>query len=61
MEIQPMYMNTDIDEVYVRHKCDSGDEFFVKMIKPKNTNHLLYLSDSSIVCPVCQASANKLP
>jgi hypothetical protein len=56
-----MYMNTDIDEVYVRHKCDSGDEFFVKMIKPKNTNHLLYLSDSSIVCPVCQASANKLP
>lgn len=60
MKIEPVYLNTDIDEVYVRHKCDSGDEFYVKMIKPKNTKYLLYVSDSSVVCPVCQSAANKL-
>lgn len=61
MKIQPMYLETDIDEVYVRHKCDKGDEFFVKMIKPKNTKYLLYVSGNSLVCPVCQGTADKIP
>ncbi len=61
MEIQPVYLNTDIDEVYVKHMCDKGDEFYVKMIKPKNTKYLLYISDNSVVCPICQNTANKMP
>lgn len=61
MKVQPMYLDTDIDEVYVRHKCDKGDEFFVKMIKPKNTKYLLYVSGNSLVCPVCQGTADKIP
>lgn len=61
MKVQPMYLDTDIDEVYVRHKCDKGDEFFVKMIKPKNTKYLLYVSGNSLVCPICQGTADKIP
>lgn len=61
MEIEPVYLSTDIDEVYVKHKCEGGDEFYVKMIKPKNTKYLLYVSESSIVCPVCRGTADKLP
>jgi hypothetical protein len=59
MKVQPMYLDTEVDEVYVQHKCDKGDRFFVKMIKPKNTNHLLYVSGNSLVCPVCQSTANR--
>jgi hypothetical protein len=60
MKVQPMYLDTEVDEVYVQHKCDKGDQFFVKMIKPKNTNHLLYVSGNSLVCPVCNSAADKM-
>jgi len=59
VKVQPMYLDTEIDEVYVQHKCDKGDEFFVKMIKPKNIKHLLYVSGNSLVCPICQSTVNK--
>jgi hypothetical protein len=61
MKVQPMYLETDIDEVYIMHKCNKGDQFFVKMIKPKNTKYLLYVSGNSLVCPVCQGTADKIP
>lgn len=59
MDIQPVYLETDIDEVYVRHVCDKGDEFFVKMIKPKNTKYMLYVSGNSLACPICNNMAKK--
>ncbi len=60
MDIQPVYLETDIDQAYVRHTCDKGDEFYVRMIKPKNTKYLLYVSDSSLVCPICQENVKKM-
>lgn len=59
MDIQPVYLQTDIDEVYVKHTCDKGDDFFVKMIKPKNTKYLLYVSGNSLVCPMCNNVVEK--
>jgi hypothetical protein len=56
-----MYLETEVDEVYVQHKCDKGDQFYIKMIKPKNTNYLLYVSGNSLVCPVCQGPASQKP
>jgi hypothetical protein len=59
METQPVYLETDIDQAYVKHTCDKGDEFFVKMIKPKNTKYLLYVSGNSLVCPICNNVVKK--
>jgi hypothetical protein len=57
-----MYLETDIDHVYVKHTCEKGDDYFVKMIKPKNTKYLLYTTDTALVCPVChQENTKKMP
>lgn len=61
MKVQPLYLDTEVDEVYVEHKCENGDEFFVKMIKPKNSKYLLYVSGNSRVCPFCQGIGEKTP